>query len=592
MSVIEEVKQKLDIVEVVGQSVKLARVGRNFKAPCPFHSERTPSFYVFPERQSWHCFGACSTGGDVFSFVMKLQGMEFGETLRLLADQAGVTVPSRFQQDSRRDERERMLLANGEAARFFEDQLHAQTAGAGRAMAYLHGRGVSEDTSSAFQLGYSPAGPDTLKSHLLGLGFAEEELRDAGLIVDRDAGGTRDRFRNRLMFPIRDARGRTTGFGARALDDSLPKYTNSPQTLVFSKSGTLYGLDRASAGIRRQDHAVLVEGYLDAITAHQAAFDNVVASLGTAITETQLGLLKRLTRNVTLALDADSAGEEAMLRCVDYENTLDAEIRVAILPPGKDPDDVIREDPADWKALMGDAVPVVDFAFEMKTAALDMSQPRDKSLAARELLPVIARMKDAVRRDHYLSKLASLAQIRYNILEGSLRDYLAPGPARAARAPGGKPAPQPLLRSYTEEYCLSLLLQHPELRNRSESLLPEYFLNSQNREIFTAWQHSDDLPALRDRIDPALAEQVERLASQDLLSNRVEERHADCILRLREDFLKDLKAKRQHALSSESEAGSSEAARLTEDDIAVNDQLKEVFARRAKAHRSTRGDES
>jgi DNA primase len=590
MSVVEEVKQKLDIVEVIGQSVSLTKAGRNFKAPCPFHGERTPSFFVFPERQSWHCFGACSTGGDVFSFVMKQQGLEFGEALRTLADQAGVTIPSRYQQDTRKDERDRLTEANDAAARFFNDALLNQKPAAG-ARQYLQQRGFTADSVTTFTLGYSPARSDALKKHLLERGFTEEELVDAGLLVQTDSGPTRDRFRGRLMFPIRDSRGKTTGFGARALDDSFPKYTNSPQTLVFDKSGTLYAIDQAASAIRKQDRAVLVEGYMDAVTAHQSGFQNVIASMGTAITERQVSILKRLTRNVTLALDADTAGEEAMLRCVDYENTLDAEMQVTILPDGKDPDDVIRESPSTWQDLVDGAVPVVDYAFTMKTAGLDMSHARNQSQASRDLLPIVARMKDPVRRDHYLSRLAFLTGIRYNILETSLQGYLSPRPGRPTTIPAGKRAPQPLLRSHTEEYCLSLLLQHPELRERSEGLLPESFLDSQNRQIFDTWRRGDDSASLQDRIDPALREQVDHLLAQELLANRIEERCADCILRLREDFLKDLKVKRKHALSSASEEGSDDAARLTEDDVEVNNQLREVFAQKARAHRSSRTDE-
>nr|MBC8477068.1 DNA primase [Dehalococcoidia bacterium] len=286
MSEVDEVKQKIDIVEVIGQHVKLTKSGRNFRALCPFHSEKAPSFYVFPERQSWHCFGACNTGGDVFSFIMKQQGIDFGEALRLLAEQTGVTLPSRVRLDARKDERERLHQVNEAAATYFHDQL-LSSPDAAKARDYLLRRGFTADTVAAFQLGYGPDRWEALKQHLAERGYSESELVDAGLVVETDAGSatggnTRDRFRNRLMFPIHDARGRTTGFGARVLDDSLPKYTNSPQTLVFDKSGTLYALHLAAPAIRKQDRAILVEGYMDVITAHQNDFRNVIASMGTA----------------------------------------------------------------------------------------------------------------------------------------------------------------------------------------------------------------------------------------------------------------------------------------------------------------------
>lgn len=586
MSSIEEVKEKLDIVEVVGQRVPLTKAGRNFKAVCPFHTEKTPSFFVFPERQSWHCFGACGTGGDVFSFVMREQGLEFSEALRLLADQAGVTLPSRHQDDTRKDERDRLHAANEAAARFFHDSLLKSPAGE-TARHYLQGRGFVAATVAEFQLGYSPSGWEELKRHLAERGFTDREMIDAGLLVETDDGRTRDRFHNRLMFPIHDARGRTTGFGARALDDSMPKYTNSPQTLVFDKSGTVYAVDIAAATIRKQDRAVLVEGYMDTITAHQNGFKNVAAAMGTSVTERQVTILKRLTRNIVLALDADTAGTEAMLRCVEYENILDAEIRVILLPEGKDPDDFIRQAADQWPALVDAAVPAIDYAFDHSLAGLDLSKAADKSRASKELLPLITRIGDPIRRDHYLSKLAISTGIKYNVLEDALRGKTS---AKASRRSSKKTAatPQaPLLSSPLEEYCLSLLLQHPELKEDDDPLLPEYFQNSQNREIFLRWRQTSDVVAFADDIDPVLREQVDSLTSRSLLDNQIDKKLADCVLRLREEYLRGLKMKQAAALA-EAVGDDAGVARLEEDSIDTNAKLKDVFTRRARATRSVR----
>ncbi len=548
MSTIEEVKQKLDIVEVVGQHVPLSKAGRNFRAACPFHTEKTPSFYVFPDSQNWHCFGACGTGGDVISFVMREQGLEFGEALRLLADQAGVTLPSFQGSDTRKDERDRLHAANEAAARFFHDSLLKSPAGES-ARHYLQGRGFVAATVAEFQLGYSPSGREALKQHLAERGFTDKELVEAGLILETEGGRTRDRFYNRLMFPIRDTRGNTTGFGARALDDSMPKYTNSPQTLVFDKSGTVYAVDVAAATIRKQDRAVLVEGYMDAITAHQNGFKNVVAAMGTSVTERQVTILKRLTRNIVLALDADTAGTEAMLRCVEYENILDAEIRVILLPEGKDPDDFIRQDADQWPALVDAAVPAIDYAFDRTLAGLDLSKAADKSRASKELLPVIARIGDPVRRDHYLSKLANSTGIKYNVLEDALRGKTS---AKASRRSSKKTAatPQaPLLSNRLEEYCLSLLLQHPELKQGDDPLLPEYFQNSQNREIFVRWQQAVDLAGLREGMDPSLVETVDSLASGELLDHRLQDKMYECVLLMRKRFIQDQHDKKEHVLA-------------------------------------------
>ncbi|GAG15879.1 unnamed protein product, partial [marine sediment metagenome] len=258
--------------------------GRTFRALCPFHSEKHPSFFVYLEQQSWHCFGACNTGGDIFSFIMKKEGIDFGEALRLLAQKAGVTIPSRFEQDTGKEERERLYQVDQAAAQYFHNLLLNSPAGE-KARSYLDSRGLSPKTIADFQLGFSLNSWDALKQYLMERGYTESELLTAGLVIEAEAGETHDRFRNRLMFPIHDIRGRIVGFGARVLDDSLPKYLNSPQTLVFDKSSCLYGINLAAAAIRQQNLAVIVEGYMDVITAHQNGFNNVVASMGTSVTE-------------------------------------------------------------------------------------------------------------------------------------------------------------------------------------------------------------------------------------------------------------------------------------------------------------------
>ncbi|MBI4188684.1 MAG: DNA primase, partial [Chloroflexi bacterium] len=495
MSVIDEVKQRTDIVEVIGQYTTLTKAGRTFRGLCPFHSEKHPSFFVYPEQQSWHCFGACGTGGDVFSFLMKKQDTDFAETLRLLAQRAGVIIPSRFEKDTgKKDEKERLYQANEAASRYFHNLLLNSPAGE-KARKYLASRGLSAKTIADFRLGFSLDSWEALKKHLMDKGYKENELLEAGLIIATEEKKTHDRFRNRLMFPINDARGHVTGFGARVLpgekDDSMAKYLNSPQTPTFDKSSSLYGINMATAAIKQLNQAVIVEGYMDVVIPHQYGFNNVVAAMGTSITEKQMSALKRLTRNMVLALDADNAGEEAMLRCVDYENSLDAEVKVAILPEGKDPDEVIIEDTRTWQHLLDEALPVIDYTFDMVTAKLDLTTARDKSLAREQLLPIIAKIKDSTRQDHYLTKLAKSTGTTYRNLEATLGKIKTKPGTQAAGAEAMKRALQPLRSSPLEEYCLALLLRHPELKDRQE-LLPEYFENSENREIFVACQQTDD----------------------------------------------------------------------------------------------------
>jgi len=584
MSVIEEVKQRVDIVDIVSQYTSLTKSGRTLRGLCPFHSEKTPSFFVYPEQQSWHCFGACNTGGDVFSFVMKKEGIDFGEALRLLGERAGVSIPSRSEPGAGKDEKERLYQTNEAAARHFHELLLNSPA-AEKARDYVANRGLSLETVTGFQLGFSLNSWDALKEYLEERGYNESELLSGGLVTEKEAGGSYDRFRNRLMFPIHDTKGHIIGFGARALDDSLPKYLNSPLTAVFDKSGSLYGIDLAAPAIREQDIAVIVEGFMDAITAHQCGFNNVVASMGTAVTEKQVNTLKRLTRNVVLALDADAAGEEAMLRSVGYENTLGAEVRVIVLPKGKDPDSVIKEDPRTWQDLLGKALPIMDYTFNMITTSLDLSTARDKSLAVDRLLPIIAEMKDIVRQGHYLEKLSRLVNVTERNLENVLR-RIRPTPAgprvKATRQGVPEQALRPAYSSPLEEYCLALLLQHPELKECSQEPLPEYFENSENREIFTAWQQSGDTLSLKGRIDTAIQEHLNSLMNKDLMDNRIEQKYTDCVLRLRERFLRSLEVKRAAALALEAELGGSgaELAKLEEQGTEVANQLGEVFTQK------------
>ncbi len=590
MGTIDEVKQGTDIVEVISQHVSLTKAGRTFRGLCPFHNEKHPSFFVYPEQQSWHCFGACNTGGDVFSFVMKKQNLDFGETLRLLADKAGVTITSRFEAEAGKDEKEKLYQINQAASQYFHNLL-LNSPEREKAQSYASSRGLSLETIMNFQLGFSLNKWEALKQHLLENGYTESEMLTAGLIIEGEKGGTHDRFRNKLMFPIFDIRERIAGFGARVLDDSLPKYINSPQTPVFDKSNILYGIDKAKSAIRQQDAAVVVEGYLDVLTAHQSGSNNVVASMGTSITERQINTLKKLTRNMILALDADSAGEEAMLRCVSYENTLDAEVRVIVLPEGKDPDDVIREDVQSWRNLIEAALPVIDYTFNVVASKLDLTTARDKSFAADKLLPIIAEIKDTVRQAHYLQKLARLVKVNEHKLEAPLGKIKRSRIKRTVKAPEPLPVmAHTLLSNPKEEYCLALLLQHPELKDDYQDLLPEHFGNTENREVFIAWQHAGDLSSLRESLDSTVHEYLDSLTTKVIQPTQIEKKYVDCVLGLREEFLRNREREREGALAQEAESGGStaELAKLEEQGIEDSLKLKEVFNQKRQRKIGTR----
>ncbi|MDI6814533.1 MAG: DNA primase [Dehalococcoidales bacterium] len=591
MSVIDEVKQRIDIVEVISQYVTLTKAGRTFRALCPFHSEKHPSFFVYPEQQSWHCFGACNTGGDVFSFIMKKQGIDFGDALRLLAQTAGVTIPSRFEPA---EGKERLYQANQAAAQYFHNLLLNSSAGE-KARSYLASRGLLPETIRDFQLGFSLNSWDALKQYLMERGYTEGELLTAGLIIEAEAGKTHDRFRNRLMFPIKDTRGRTTGFGARVLDDSLPKYLNSPQTPLFDKSSSLYGINLATDAIRQQNMVVIVEGYMDAITAHQNGFNNVVASMGTSVTEKQVSVVKRLTKNMVLALDADVAGDEASLRGVGYENILDAEVKVIILPRGKDPDDVIKQDAKIWQNLVEKALPVIDYAFNTVTAKLDLTTARGQSSAVERLGGIINEMKDVIRQGYYLDRLARLVGKPPHVIEAVLKRMRPDHKAREPKTEAIAHALRPLLSSPVEEYCLALLLQHPELKDSCRGLPPEYFKNSQNREIFITWQQANDLALLKEELDTAIHEYLDYLITRSLPPTSQTERKyifTDCILRLREEFLRSLETKREAALALEAELGgtAAELAKLQEQGTKVSVQLREVFTQKSREQRRIRNE--
>lgn len=595
MSVITEVKQRLDIVDFVSEYVALQKSGRNFKGLCPFHSEKHPSFFVFPERQSWHCFGACGTGGDIFSFVMRKEGVDFGEALRLLAEKAGITISSRQATSKAEDEKKERLYQINEAATEYYHHLLTSTKLGTIARGYLKTRKIAPDTIVEFRLGFSPDGWETIKSYLMGKGYAEKELVESGLLVEKEEGGSYDRFRNRLLFPICDVQGRVTGFGARVLDDSLPKYINSPQTPIFDKSSSLYGIDKAKLAIRKKDSAIIVEGYMDVLVAHQHGWANVIGSMGTSLTEKQVEGIKRLTSKITLALDADIAGEEATLRgkaILAYSNI---EASVILLPPGKDPDEVIAGDPALWQKLVEQAMPIMDFAFQAITGKVDVNRARDKSLAVQKLLPSIADMNDPVQQSHYIRRLARELKIE----ESAIRTALRESRASRRRSLPGKPseasrAARRFLSSPIEEYCLSLLLQYPELRPLAHELSPEHFEYTENREIFVKWQHSSDISSLETQLDTSLLEHLYYLLSKSFPpatreSEKTRRRDlVNCGLRLQEKLSRKLESEKEAALELERERGgvASELAKLEEEGIDSGQKLQEVFVKKEKNHES------
>jgi len=591
MSVIEEVKQKTDIMEIVGQYTKLTKAGKNLKGLCPFHSEKHGSFFIYPDEQRWHCFGACNEGGDVFSFIMKQQNITFGDALRMLAEKAGIEVPSISGQKEDREKYDNIYQVNQATAQYFHNILINTDYGV-KAKNYIIKRGVNEKSITDFQLGFSLNSRDSLKNYLLDKGFAEKELFEAGAITTVEGKESYDVFRNRLMFPIMDIKGKCCGFGGRTFEENQAKYINSPQTAVFDKSGNLYGINLASQSIRREDLAVLVEGYMDAIMAHQYGFSNVVASMGTAVTEKQMNTIKKLTKNLILALDSDTAGEEAMLRCVSYENLMQNEIKVAIMPAGSDPDDVIRKDASEWQKLVNNAIPVIDYTFDIVTAKLDLSTARDKTVASEKLLPIITQVEDRIRRAHYMQKLSHLVGISVRELESIVKKPVEyPKYSNKKESPLSNKTITPAFSQPLEEYCLTLLLQFPKLKSFKQKLKPEYFENTENREIFTALSKTEHLNVIKTSLDSSIWDYLDKLINKEVPPDKVEQKMSFCILRLHEKFLRRLEMKREVIFAAEAASKGSTAglSKLEEQGIDNSNELREVFSKKS-ADSQYRGD--
>lgn len=435
-SPVEQIKARLSIVDVVGSYLKLEKAGGNFKACCPFHNEKTPSFMVSPSRDTFHCFG-CSKGGDILTFVEEIEGLDFLGALQVLADRAGIELkPVDFKLKS---QNEKLYTILEEAAKYYEYVLE----GDGEATAYLAKRGVKPETIKAFRLGYSKDEWQGLFNHLTGKGFSSEDIELAGLAIksEKNPGALQkryyDRFRGRVMFPLSDTSGRVVGFSGRILktgDVEAAKYVNSPQTPLYDKSLVLFGYDKAKTEIKKKNYCILVEGQMDLIMSHQAGETNAVAVSGTALTEKHLGLIKRLSENLVLVFDADDAGIAASRRAVDLAFFLAMEVKAALLPAGKDPADVILEDPKKWTEAVEKAKNVIDFYIDVLDQKKLEVRVRNQ-WATKEILPLVAKLGNAIDQAHFVSKLVSVLGTRDDAVWEELKKL---PPSHKASAGQGK----------------------------------------------------------------------------------------------------------------------------------------------------------
>lgn len=504
MDAVEEVKSRLSIEDVVSEYVQLKRAGSNFKGLSPFSNEKTPSFMVSPEKQIWHDFSS-GKGGDAFSFVMEMEGLDFKGALELLARKAGIDLTQ--YQTGRTGEtgklKERLYEASELAAHFYQVQFSKNKA----ALEYVFKqRQFSKEIVLSFRLGYSPNNGTALCDYLKKKNFTDKELQQAGLSARRYSG-IGDMFRGRLQVPLMDPQGRVVGFTARLLDDepNAPKYLNTPQTLLYDKGRHVFGLHLAKDAIREHKYVVLVEGNLDVIASHQTEVRQVVATAGTALTEMHLKALSRFTSDIRLAFDADRAGLAATERAIPLASKVGVSLSIITLPEGKDPDELVRKDPAAWRQAIQNSQYALDWLIERYTQLLDLTSAHGKRQFSDIMLQVVRRLTDEVERDHYLRQIAGLLGVSTEALQSKLKSVKGPD----VRLKKGKAEPVVSNKSQLEltkiqDHLLVLTLLHPRLRNYLSSIMPEMLPDERAQKLLSVLKEKADLiiPSDSDNLRP------------------------------------------------------------------------------------------
>jgi len=460
--IVEEIKRKVDIVEYIGSFVTLKKAGRNFKGVCPFHQEKTPSFVVSPERQIWHCFGSCGDGGDVIKFLMKWENLTFMEAIREFAQKLHIELKDMRQDDQAVQKKDRLVSANRMAADFYHHIL-LKTEFGETARSYLAGRGIRPAIVETFELGYAPSSWDSLRRYLNGKKFNDAELAECGLLIRSDKGSYYDRFRGRLIFPLKDARGVIIGFSGRILSSGVKeaKYVNTPETPLYRKRETLFGLHLVKEGIKKHNAVIVTEGEFDMITPYQAGVDNIVAIKGAALTREQLYLMKRYTKRVYLALDADAAGEEAMKRGIEEAEKMDFELGVIQFTLGKDPDEALKTDPVAFKKAVESPVPIYDFLIDAFMRKYPGSDAFSKKGIAEGLAPFFGYISNPIVRSHYVKKLSALLGVSEGSVEHLLRSKVFIPREERVHLGAGKQV-EMKREEIVQKQFMSLLLQSEE----------------------------------------------------------------------------------------------------------------------------------
>lgn len=576
-SVIDQVLERTDIVNVISRYVPLKKTGRNYKAPCPFHHEKTPSFVVSPDKQIYHCFG-CGAGGNVFSFLMKHDNMQFPEAVEFLAEQAGVDMP----RDSRTRERDAvsdvLYKTNEMACQFFQAHLARNKAAAD----YLGSRGIGADAIKKFKIGYAPDAWEGLLNFARSKGAGADILEKAGLAISNDRGGHYDRFRNRIMFPISDIKERVLGFGARVMDASLPKYINSPETPIYSKGRNLYGLNASKDAIKKAGHALVVEGYLDFLVPYQAGVQNIIATLGTALTIDQIKLVRRFANTVITVYDPDEAGESASLRSLDLFVSEGMNVYIAELPAGFDPDSYIRKYGADdFKRLVKSAKNIFDYKFEKLASRFNAGTTHGKASIVAEMLPTIAKIENAVSKSELLKKLANKLSVDEDAVKAEMgkvrQDY-------SERKVAMTPASLKKGAARAEIVILAVLLEGKNYAERAKHALSIDDIKSSairdivNQILALHGENKEISPARLMNMmgaNPEAAAMISEAASVlDMLTDK-DKALEDCMARIRSDAIKDRLQSLQQAIT---------LAHSRNDELRLRDLMSEYNAL-VKAHK-------
>jgi DNA primase len=518
-SPIEEIKAKLDIAEVVGSYIKLTKAGVNYKALCPFHGEKTPSLFVSPSRQIWHCFG-CGEGHSIFDFIMKIEGIEFGDALRILAQKAGVELKPL--KPELRTKRQRFYEICELAVKFYQKQLEKSSKGK-KVKEYLLKRGINQESIEKWKLGWAPDSWQGLSDFLGSQGYNKQEIEKTGLAIKNEKGSYFDRFRSRIMFPVFDLNSQVIGFGGRVLkkEKEVSKYMNTPNTLLYDKSRVLYGLDRSKVGIRKNDFCMLVEGYIDVILAHQANMKNVVATSGTALTPFHLTILKRYSNNLSLAFDMDFAGDAATKRGINLAQTRGFNIKVVSMPEGKDPADIISLNPEKFKKMVEGSISILKFYFQNAFSQFDKKTAEGKREISNILLPIIKRISNRIEQSSWVQELASKLNVKEKHIEEELKKVKPEqkiSDFNIQVAEIKKPVIEKSTKEILEERVISLLFKAPQhLSVIDEQIIP--YFSSQTKEIVNNFENRDKISSELSNFIASLSlkAEIEQIEEEDIL---------------------------------------------------------------------------